>query len=434
MNDVNNNLKCPNCKASINVEELVFDTISKKLKAESEKKARDEITAENKKGNQEAINLAVANALENKDKETKQVSLELAELRKAKLLFDSEKTKAQNQAREEAFQEYQAMSKEDNNQISKLQKQVLSKTLENQKQENILKDIETNRNEEVKLAAEVEKQKEKTRLESIHALDLQSRDNRIAALEKAISEADRKKSQQSVQAQGEIAEIHIERQLKEEFPQDQIAEVKKGQNGADTMHYVMSKNGKKAGLIYIETKNTETFQTGWVQKLKSDMIDKKAHIGILVTKTMPQYNDQCHFKDGIWICTFHEFLSVVKALRYHVIESLRLLAVKEMTSEKSKEIFNYITGLEFNSAMEKMLTPIMNQKIMFESEKRAIRKAWAAREKFIDQSLEGADLIWGSLRALAGPSMPGLAIMEEVENLNDFEDNLIDINKRDDAK
>ena len=433
MNDVNNNLKCPNCKASINVEELVFDTISKKIRADSEKKARDEITAENKKGNQEAIDLAVANALKNKDKEAEKDTLELVELRKGKLLFDSEVTKAQNIAREEAFKEYQAINGEENKERSKLKKQVLSNELEKQKLENTIKDLETNKNEEIKLAAEVERQKEKEKQESKRKIEKQADQNRIAALEKAISEAERKKSQQSVQAQGEIAEIHIERQLKEEFPQDQIAEVKKGQNGADTMHYVMSQNGKKAGLIYIETKNTETFQTGWIQKLKSDMIDKKAYIGILVTKTMPQYNDQCHLKDGIWICTFHEFLGLVKALRYHLIERLRLLAVKEMTSEKSNELFNYITGLEFNSAMEKMLTPIMNQKIMFESEKRAIRKAWAAREKFIEQSLEGADLIWGSLRALAGQSMPSLAIMEEVENLNDFEDNLIDINKRDDA-
>ena len=433
MNDVNNNLKCPNCKASINVEELVFDTISKKLRAESEKKVRDEILAENKKDNQKAIDLAVANALENKDKETEKDSLELVELRKAKLLFDSEKIKAQNIAREEAFKEFEATNGEENKERSELKKQVLSNKLEKQKLENTIKDLETNKNEEIKLAAEVERQKEKEKQESKRKIEKQADQNRIAALEKAITEAERKKSQQSVQAQGEIAEIHIERQLKEEFPQDQVAEVKKGQNGADTMHYVMSQNGKKAGLIYIETKNTENFQTGWIQKLKSDMIDKKAHIGILVTKTMPQYNDQCHFKDGIWICTFHEFLSLVKALRYSLIERLRLLAVKEMTSEKSNELFNYITGLEFNSAMEKMLTPIMNQKIMFESEKRAIRKAWAAREKFIEQSLEGADLIWGSLRALAGQSMPSLAIMEEVENLNDFENNLIDINKRDDA-
>ena len=163
------------------------------------------------------------------------------------------------------------------------------------------------------------------------------------------------------------------------------------------------------------------------------MIEKKAHIGILITKTMPQNKNQCHYKDGIWICTFHEFIGLVKSLRFHLIESVRLLAVKEMTSEKSKELFNYITSLEFNTAMEKMLAPIMNQKMMFETEKRAIRKSWAAREKFIEQSLEGADLVWGSLRALAGQSMPNLAIMDELENLEDIQKNLIDSPKKDDV-
>lgn len=430
MDEVKNKLKCPNCKTTINVEELVFNTISNKINEEAEAKIRKEINYENKNNKQKEIDEAVENAIIAYKKGNAKDTLELIELRKQKLNFDSEKAEAIHLGKKEAFKEFEHLSNKDSKEISRLSTQLMSEKLERQKQENILKEFNKNKDEAIKLATEVEVQKIRQKDETEKELVLQAKDNRIEALEKGLNEAIRKSNQQSVQVQGEIAEIHIERKLREEFPKDKISEVKKGQNGADTMHYVINKNGVNAGLIYIETKNTENFQNSWVQKLKSDMIEKKAHIGILITKTMPPHKNQCHFKDGIWICSFHEFLGLVKSLRFHLIESVRLLAVKEMTSEKSKELFTYITSLEFNTAMEKMLTPIMNQKMMFETEKRAIRKSWAAREKFIEQSLEGADLVWGSLRALAGQSMPSLAIMDELETLEDFENNLIDTSKR----
>jgi len=430
MSNKNNNLKCLNCDAPIHVEELVLHKVGEQIKLEAEKKAWSVITLENKKVHEIAISEAKEEAVKDFEEENKSDVLELTKLREEKLTFERERRKAINLGKEEALKEFQKISKNDNEEISKLKNEVLSNKLKEKQYENSIKELEKIRDNEVKLATQIEVQKEKSRLETKYGLDIQARENEINTLKKAISEAERKSNQQSVQSQGETGELHIERKLKEEFPNDQIVEIKKGQNGADTMHYVFSSRGKKAGLIYIESKNTENFQNSWIGKLKSDMIEKKAHIGILITNKMPSYNDKCHFKDGIWICGFHEFLSIVKPLRFHLIESIRLMAVKEMTSEKSKEIFSYITSLEFNSAMEKMLAPIMNQKIMFETEKRAIRKSWAAREKFIEQSLEGADLIWGSLRALAGPSMPGLAIMDEVENIGAFEDNLIDINKK----
>ena len=67
---------------------------------------------------------------------------------------------------------------------------------------------------------------------------------------------------------GESQELVSEDWLKQEFPQDKVTEIKKGQSGADTLLLVNDKIGVPIGSILIESKRTKNFSNTWVKKLK----------------------------------------------------------------------------------------------------------------------------------------------------------------------
>ena len=75
--------------------------------------------------------------------------------------------------------------------------------------------------------------------------------------------------------------------MKQEFPQDKVTEIKKGQSGADTLLLVNDKNGAAIGSILIESKRTKNFSNTWIKKLKEDVKRVKSNVGIVVTHAMP---------------------------------------------------------------------------------------------------------------------------------------------------
>ena len=73
--------------------------------------------------------------------------------------------------------------------------------------------------------------------------------------------------QRSMQLQGEVQELAIEKWLKEKYPFDTIDEVKKGARGADCMQIVHTRESQNCGKIYYESKRTKDFQKSWIEKL-----------------------------------------------------------------------------------------------------------------------------------------------------------------------
>src|SRR5207245_3869429 len=118
-----------------------------------------------------------------------------------------------------------------------------------------------------------------------------------------VEEMKRKVEQGSQQAQGEILELHLEAQLRNCFDEDEIVEVAKGVHGGDIQQQVKSEMGQDCGLILWECKRTKAWSESWIDKIKQDMLQAKAQIGVIVTSAMPKGLSNFDCREGVWITT-----------------------------------------------------------------------------------------------------------------------------------
>ena len=254
------------------------------------------------------------------------------------------------------------------------------------------------------------------------ALSEQEQKEEINRLKSSIATLKSTSNVGSSQLTGESGELLIEDRLRDLFPRDLIEEIKKGQNGADCLWSVRTNGGGMVGKIYFESKVTQTFQSSWLEKLKDDMVEKGASIGIIVTKTMPNDQEHCHLREGIWVCGFHEFETLAKAMRQAQVELSRALSQEAIKEGKSNELFDFVVGREFSGIMEKILRPIFEQQELLEKEKRSLTRIWKAREKHIQNSVNGASLLAGQLEVILGASVVNQIGFEKFDVLEIIED------------
>ena len=221
----------------------------------------------------------------------------------------------------------------------------------------------------------------------------------------------------SSQLLGEAGETYLETKLIHLFPHDLVHEIRKGENGADCMWTVRSNGGKQISTIYCEAKNTQNFQSSWIPKLKNDMMERSASLGILVTKTMPKDSPDFHFREGILVCNFYEFDTIVQVLRYHQLELFRQASQNLAKETKANQLFDFIVGTEFARSIEKILRPVFEQKKILEKEMRSIRSHWKVREKLIQESIDGAGYLAAGLQVNLGAEVTNKIGFEEFELL-----------------
>ena len=260
------------------------------------------------------------------------------------------------------------------------------------------------------------------RAKANYELNNQKQIEEINQLKRSIEALKSTSTNTSGQLTGEAGELLIEHRLRKLFPRDIIEEIQKGVNGADCLWSIRNNSGGVINRIYFESKVTQTFQSSWIPKLKNDMVNKNSAIGIIVTKTMPSDQVACGLRDGIWVCSFHEFEALAVALRQAQIELSRALLQQTSREDKSNELFDFVVGHEFSSIMEKVLRPIFEQQQLLEKEKRSLTRIWKAREKHIQSSIDGASLLAGQLEAILGASVVNKIGFENFELLEVLED------------
>jgi hypothetical protein len=171
---------------------------------------------------------------------------------------------------------------------------------------------------------------------------------------------------------------------------------------------------------------TQTFQSNWINKLKNDMVEKGAIVGVIVTRTLPSDGELCHLRDGIWICGFHEFETLAKALRQGQLELSRARAQDAAKEGSASELFDFMVGHEFSAIMEKILRPIFEQQQLLDKEKRSLTRIWKARETHIQNSVEGASLLAGQLETILGASVVNQLGFEKFDILEVIEEDNTD--------
>ena len=354
-----NFIKCKNCGAALEVSEILFQQIEAEVSASSEAKHKNEIEA--------AVKLAEAN-LQKENDEQKERNKKLITQIDA-LLEDTRKLRIKDEERD-----------------IEMKKKMME--------------------EEERIRKEVRKQAD----EDNQLINLQ-KDKKLNDALIQIEELQSKMQQGSQQMQGEVLELELERILKNEFPQDVIQEVKKGERGADIVHGVVDKLGRDSGTILWESKNAQ-WQNGWLAKLKEDQRVKKAELAVLITINKPDGLETFTYRDGVWLTSWQFVIPLAFALRFNLI-SLHHERVSGQGKDEKKEIlYQYLIGIEFKHRVEAIVEAFSNLQDDLEREKRWFSAKWGRQEKEIRKVLDHTHGMYGDLQGIIGRSLPEIKTLE----------------------
>ena len=241
----------------------------------------------------------------------------------------------------------------------------------------------------------------------------------IATLQKQLQdqknlteEMKKRQEQGSMQLQGEIQELAIEKYLAENFKYDEIQEVGKGDMGADSIQIVNTPQKQNCGTIYYESKRTKTFNEDWIKKFKNDIQAKGADIGVLVTAIYPKDMTRMGLKDGVYICTYEEFKALSYILRENIIKLSEMKSLQENRHEKSALLYNYLTSTEFRFQFETIVNAFVGMQTDLEAEKRAMNKLWKKREKEIMNVISATTDMYGSIQGISGNAIKPVSALE----------------------
>ena len=263
-------------------------------------------------------------------------------------------------------------------------------------------------NKKLREAKEEFRKTEQTQFE----LELSTQKKIVNDLKKQLQDAQRKAEQGSQQLQGEVQELAIEEWLTEQFPQDTIQEIKKGQRGADCLQIVNNGAYQNCGSIYYESKRTKAFQPSWIGKFKDDIQEKNANIGVLVTEAMPKGMDRLGLKEGIWICSFDEFKGLCTVLRESVIQIGNAIGAQENKGDKMNMLYGFLTSNEFRLQIEAIVAGFTQMQSDLEREKRSMHGLWKKREKQIDNVLLNTSRMYHSIKGIAGDTVQTVPLLE----------------------
>ena len=403
---------CPNCEEKINVSELLYHQLEDQIKLDYEKKS-----AKKEKELKATMDLMVV--------EKEQIEKDRAALKEtidkelhSKLKFEKDKL-------EKSLKKQ--IEEEKSDQISELQKELDAKSIQVKELNKSKAEIEKLKREkdELREAVNLEKEKEfsiKLKEEKLKIQQIAEEANsmKVKELEKQVEdqiklaqEMKRKAEQGSMQLQGEIQELELQRLLSEQFIYDEISEVKKGQRGADILQIVKSTIGQPSGKIYYESKRTKNFDLNWLQKLRDDNLSVKADILVLVTEAMPEGESKYFYKDQVWICSFSEIKWLSMMLRHQLLElKSREITVQGMET-KMEMLYAYLTSQEFKGQFEAIMEGFQGLQDGYIGEKLKMQKIWKEREKQLEKILLNSVHFYGALRGIAGSSIPEIKMLED---------------------
>ena len=402
-----NTIKCPNCGEEINIESL----IQAGAKDELDKQLTLQQAEFNKKINElKAQNSALAEKYELE--KTNEIDKAIKEEKKKQAKKEEELRKKIEEEQKEANNVLEKELQEKTEQLKEFNKLKAEKSRLEREKETLADEIKAKTEEEFNIKLAQEKQTLQENAQKKYELKIIELEEKLKAQVELTKQMQEKQEQGSMQLQGEAQELGIENYLKENFKLDDVEEIKKGANGADTLQIVKNEFNQPCGSIYYESKRTKTFSNSWVEKFKDDMQEKCADIGVLVTAVYPAGMERMELRDGIYICSYEEFKALVPILRNILIEFNNIKAFQQNQHEKSVQLYNFLTSKEFKLQFETIYNCFNNLRDNLQKEKNAMNKIWKQREKELDNVLKATSGMYGSIQGIAGNAVPVIETLE----------------------
>ena len=319
---------------------------------------------------------------------------------KAKEKADTELKDLHEQAAERAKQLEEAQKNE--LELRKQAREMEAKT------KNMQLDMERKMDEERKVITDkihkdVEEQQKRKDMEA---------EQKMEQMRKTIEELRRKSEQGSMQLQGDAQEANLKATLEAAFPMDSVADVPTGIRGGDLVQTVRSEFGQDAGVILWESKNTKNWNAEWLKKLKGDQLLVKADICIIATTVLPEGIKNFGCIDGVWVVDYTCSIAFAASIRFHLAEMARMQRSLVGRDEKMEHLYAYLSGSQFKSRVENIVSAFRSMKDDLEAEKRAFMRLWSKREREIERVITNTTGMYGDLQGIIGASLPTIAHLE----------------------
>ncbi len=415
-----NTIKCPNCQHEFAMEEAVAEQYKKDL----QKDLREQMLRFNRKKEEEFQKKtaeydrqlkdqkeAMSRQME-EDKRKQQEAMELTLRKSISADFENQVTMLQQSNQEQMEKLRTARSKE----LEFLQREQELKTRGEELELSVQRKMQEERE---KIATELRRMEEQRSAdkETEHQMRVRELEKQVADQKKLAEEMQRKMEQGSMQLQGEVQELALEKLLQEAFPFDLVAPVGKGVRGADCTLTVRNPLGVECGTIIFESKRTKNFETDWIDKLKSDMRQQSAHVAVLVTKVMPRDMNCFGDRNGIWICNFSEVKALTQVLRDGIIRVFQAARTHQNKGDKMQFLYDYLTGTEFSEQWKAIREGFSSMKMSIQRERETMEKLWKAREKQLEKVLLNAAHIKGSIEGIAGQDSIEMGMLDDADEI-----------------
>lgn len=395
MNDTT--INCPKCGAEIPLTEAVSHRVREQLEADFNRRLAESNDAIQKREQQLA---AEKTALEQRARDIQTLVSQQLEAERQPIL-----AAARQQAEAGLGTELKSLRDQLAEQRSKLQQSKKTELeLLNQKAA-----LETARADfELTIARQLESERQKIAAAALQQgaeaerLKTADKDNTIKQLRDQIAALQQRAEQGSMQLQGETLELTIEADLRAAFPFDEIAEVKKGQRGADVTQTVRTNQGFICGTILWEAKRAKNWSADWPEKLKTDQREARTDLAVLVTTCPPVGLRGIGQHDGIWVCELPFALSLAAALRHGLISTAALRVQQANRADKAQALYDHLCSVEFRQHIEALVEAFQGLHEQLEAEQRAFAKQWKERDQQLRKAITHTAMLYGGIQGITG--------------------------------
>ena len=394
-----NEIKCNACGNVIDVQEALSSELLAQLKSENDERLKKIQAISDEK--EAKLKARESKLLEDEQQYQARINEEM------KKREDSIRSRIEENKKEE-FEALQEALKEKSRSLSEFhQMKIRLEELEEEKK-NALSDTERR----LKLA--IAAKERELREENESALEMVQKQHELAlnAQKKLTEEMLKKQQQGSMQLQGEVLEELIEKFLIQEFRLDEVEAIAKGVHGADVVHKIKTTSGKEIGAVLYESKNAANWSNRWIPKLKEDLRNQGANIGVLVTEVFPSGVERLTQIEGIWVCSYSEFKGLCHVLRDTLRRMDQIEQVQFNMEDKKERLYSYITSENFKQGIEQIIGSFSQMKVELDKEKLAMTKLWSQREARLSQVLLGTSNLFGSISGIGGEDIQDIELLD----------------------
>lgn len=199
---------------------------------------------------------------------------------------------------------------------------------------------------------------------------------------------------------GSAQEIVVTDIIKNANPQDFVEKISNTKNNADIIQKVFDKKIERGTILY-ESKRTNRFSRIYYEKLKKDMGNTGAEIGVIVTQALPpsmiKDNKTIDIIEGVYVCHFSVVETISILLRKMILLAHSYKSKEVSTTDLKEKLYRYFTSDKFKDNFELIHNSYSALKLQLEKEKKETKKHWEKREQIINNMIESTAIIEGNV-------------------------------------